>query len=176
MEHLLRIKNVGTTSTHFLAILPNGEYICDCCMGINLGVPCRHYFQVLLKMLTLQFHIGLVRPRYVKLLDSTNTGLTVNLVAFRWYQNLDLDPSTIQPTPLENIQQQKHQGEIDFMKPVTVPMSNPLDTPRMEARTTDTLPARTVFHQTQAAVRSLTNHIQTQGEMDDLLEKISDLW
>jgi hypothetical protein len=46
----------------------------------------------------------------------------------------------------------------------------------MEARTTDTLPARTVFHQTQAAVRSLTNHIQTQGEMDDLLEKISDLW
>jgi hypothetical protein len=65
VEHLLRIKHVGTISTHFLAILPNGEYICDCCMGINLGVPCRHYFQVLLKMPTLQFHIGLVRPRYV---------------------------------------------------------------------------------------------------------------
>ncbi|KAF8231052.1 hypothetical protein L208DRAFT_1157530, partial [Tricholoma matsutake] len=60
VEYLLCIKHVGTTSTHFLAILPNGEYICDCCMGINLGVPCHHYFQVLLKMPTLQFHIGLV--------------------------------------------------------------------------------------------------------------------
>lgn len=53
-------------------------------------------------------------------------------------------------------------------------MSNPLDVPRVEARATDTLPARTVFHQTQAAVRGLTNHIQTQGEMDDLLEKIAE--
>ena len=55
----------------------------------------------------------------------------------------------------------------DFMKPVTILMSNPLDAPRVEARATDTLPARNVFHQTQAAVRGLTNHIQTQGEMDE---------
>ncbi|KAF8231062.1 hypothetical protein L208DRAFT_1279028 [Tricholoma matsutake] len=54
-------------------------------------------------------------------------------------------------------------------------MSNPLDVPHVEAHVTDTLPARTVFHQTQAAVHSLTNHIQTQGEMDDLLEKIAEL-
>ena len=101
-----------------------------------------------------------------------------HLVAARWYQNLDLDPSTIQPTPLENIQQQQHREDIDFMKPVTIPMSNPLDVPHVEARATDTLPARTVFNQTQAAVRGLTNHmihIQTQGEMDDLLEKIAEL-
>ena len=46
------------------------------------------------------------------------------------------------------------------MKPVTTvttPMSNPLDAPRVEARATDTLPARNVFHQTQAAVRGLTD-------------------
>lgn len=55
-------------------------------------------------------------------------------------------------------------------------MSNPLDVPHVEAHMTDTLPARAVFHQTQAAVHSLTNHIQTQGEMDDLLEKIAELW
>ena len=56
-----------------------------------------------------------------------------------------------------NIQQQpKHREDIDFMKPVTVPMSNPLDAPRVEARATDTLPAHNVFHQTQAAVRGLT--------------------
>jgi len=63
----------------------------------------------------------------------------------------------------------------DFMKPVTIPMSNPLDAPRMEARATDTLPARTVSHQIQAVVHGLTNHIQTQGEMDDLLEKMAEL-
>ena len=75
-----------------------------------------------------------------------------------------------------NIQQQpKHREDIDFMKPVTVPMSNPLDAPRVEARATDTLPAHNVFHQTQAAVCGLTNHIQTQGEMDDLLKKIAEL-
>jgi hypothetical protein len=44
--------------------------------------------------------------------------------------------------------------------------SNPLDAPRVEARATDTL---------QAAVRGLINHIQTQGEMDDLLEKFAEL-
>ena len=41
------------------------------------------------------------------------------------------------------------------MKPVTILMLNPLDAPHIlvEARTVDTLLARTVFHQTRATIR-----------------------
>lgn len=39
--HLLRILHLGTNATHYLAILPDNRYVCDCCMGINLGIPCR---------------------------------------------------------------------------------------------------------------------------------------
>jgi hypothetical protein len=61
--HLLKVMNHGTHATHFLAMLPENLYACDCCMGMNLGIPCRHYFQVLTRMPTLSFHIGLVRAR-----------------------------------------------------------------------------------------------------------------
>lgn len=55
---------MGMTVTHYLVLLRDRTYICDCCMGLNLGVSCRHYFQVLLKMPSLRFHIGLIRPRW----------------------------------------------------------------------------------------------------------------
>ncbi|KAG2740233.1 hypothetical protein P692DRAFT_20753620, partial [Suillus brevipes Sb2] len=60
IQHLLKIVNRGTKTTHFLAILQNDSYLCDCCMGMNLGIPCRHYFQALTRMPALSFHIGLV--------------------------------------------------------------------------------------------------------------------
>lgn len=64
--YLLRITHLGTSATHYLAVLPDNRYVCDCCMGMNLGIPCRHYFQALtvVKAKGLQFHIGLVRARY----------------------------------------------------------------------------------------------------------------
>lgn len=63
VRHLLCIKRMGTNTKHYLAVLPDGCYVCDCCMGLNLGLPCRHFFQVMLKMDSLRFHIGLVRAR-----------------------------------------------------------------------------------------------------------------
>ena len=63
VQHLLRVTRIGTSVVHYVAILPDSQYVCDCCMGLNLGIPCRHYFQVLLKMPNLLFHIGLVRAR-----------------------------------------------------------------------------------------------------------------
>ena len=68
VQHLLKIVHLSghsTVSTHFLALLPNGWYVCDFCMGLNLGIPCRHYFQALTTVKNLQFYIGLVRPRSV---------------------------------------------------------------------------------------------------------------
>ncbi|KIJ91596.1 hypothetical protein K443DRAFT_114811 [Laccaria amethystina LaAM-08-1] len=63
VRHLLCVKRMGTNTKHYLAVLSDGCYVCDCCMGLNLGLPCRHFFQVMLKMESLQFHIGLVRAR-----------------------------------------------------------------------------------------------------------------
>ncbi|KAG0693356.1 hypothetical protein DFH29DRAFT_1039704 [Suillus ampliporus] len=43
--HLLKIINLGTHATHFLAILPDNLYACDCCMALS-------------------FHVGLIRARW----------------------------------------------------------------------------------------------------------------
>ncbi|KAF8060906.1 hypothetical protein FPV67DRAFT_1423234, partial [Lyophyllum atratum] len=65
VKHLLRVTHIGTSTVHYVAILVDGLYICDCCMGLNLGIPCHHFFQILLKVPSMQFHIGLVRARCV---------------------------------------------------------------------------------------------------------------
>lgn len=62
--HLLRISHRPSGTSHYLAILDDHRYICDCCMGLYLGVPCRHYFRALTEVKTLTFHISLIRPRY----------------------------------------------------------------------------------------------------------------
>ncbi|KAJ6538936.1 hypothetical protein B0H10DRAFT_1971266 [Mycena sp. CBHHK59/15] len=49
---------------HIIAILPDGRYVCDCCMGLNLGLVCRHYFTAWLKMPGLPFHISLIQARW----------------------------------------------------------------------------------------------------------------
>lgn len=32
----------SSSSLHLVVLLVDGRYLCDCCMGENLGVPCRH--------------------------------------------------------------------------------------------------------------------------------------
>jgi hypothetical protein len=63
IQHLLRITHLGHGTTHILAILPDNQYVCDCCMGMNIGIPCRHYFQALSVVTNLHFIIGVVRAR-----------------------------------------------------------------------------------------------------------------
>ncbi|KAF8805822.1 hypothetical protein BYT27DRAFT_7032784, partial [Phlegmacium glaucopus] len=53
-------KGLGTT--HILSLLPNDQYVCDCCMGMNLGIPCWHYFQALSVVRNLHFILGVIRP------------------------------------------------------------------------------------------------------------------
>lgn len=65
VKQLLKITHIGTSATpHCLAILDDGNYLCDCCMGTNLGIPCHHYFVALSSVKNLKFHLGLIRPRY----------------------------------------------------------------------------------------------------------------
>jgi hypothetical protein len=56
---------MGTKALHMVTILNDENYICDCCMGLNLGLPCHHYFQVLNVMNTLKFNLGVIRQQYV---------------------------------------------------------------------------------------------------------------
>lgn len=65
VTHLLKIKHLGTGAVHILALLSDGRYICDCLMGINLGIPCRHFFRALIDAKSLQFHIGMIRARFI---------------------------------------------------------------------------------------------------------------
>jgi hypothetical protein len=63
VRHLLKITHMAGTTHHYLAILKDGRYVCDCCMGTNLGLPCRHYFRALADVTDFRFHIGVIRPR-----------------------------------------------------------------------------------------------------------------
>ncbi|KAJ6560632.1 hypothetical protein DFH09DRAFT_1083506 [Mycena vulgaris] len=51
-------------SVHQLAVLPDGRYICNCCMPLNLGIPCQHYFHAWIDVQGLPFHISLIQPRW----------------------------------------------------------------------------------------------------------------
>jgi hypothetical protein len=63
IKHLVEVTHIGTNALHIVALLPDGSYVCDCCMGMNLGLPCRHYFQVLSAIKTLKFNLGVIRAR-----------------------------------------------------------------------------------------------------------------
>jgi len=67
ITHLLRVTHLSpeTPSTHTIALLEHGLYVCDCCMGANLGIPCRHFFNAMTNIRSLPFHIGLIRTRCV---------------------------------------------------------------------------------------------------------------
>ncbi|KAF8170015.1 hypothetical protein K438DRAFT_1614411, partial [Mycena galopus ATCC 62051] len=67
VRHLLMVKHESTGVVHYVAVLPDGRYVCDCCMPSNLGIPCRHYFRIWIDVQNMPFHISLIRPRCVRL-------------------------------------------------------------------------------------------------------------
>jgi hypothetical protein len=59
------VKHYATTACHYLVLLDNGHPVCDCMMGTNLGIPCRHFYAVLrMSRSQAQFHLGLLNRRY----------------------------------------------------------------------------------------------------------------
>ncbi len=63
VKYLFQIEPIATNATHILPVLTDGRYICDCCMVMNLGVPCRHFWCTMTHVQSLGFHIGMVRRR-----------------------------------------------------------------------------------------------------------------
>jgi hypothetical protein len=176
IQHLLKIVNRGTKTTHFLAILPNDMYLCDCCMGMNLGIPCRHYFQVLTRMPTLSFHIGLVRARCVV---RQHTGCPVtNEFSFRWYQDPNLNIQTVAAVSLENIPRNSALPSMSLTVSSSH-ISNPLNSSSAQLRNavppTQTIGACEVYHETHAALKPLINGVQTKEELDELLQDLDEL-
>src|ERR1700730_13759145 len=71
---LFQIQHYASQSTHYLALVSaddsseSGQVnhpVCDCMMGVNLGIPCRHYYAVLRCRSSVQFHLGLFNQRLV---------------------------------------------------------------------------------------------------------------
>ncbi|KAJ7925700.1 hypothetical protein B0H13DRAFT_1600266 [Mycena leptocephala] len=60
VKHLIRITH---RAVHYLALLRDGRYLCDCCMDQNLGPVCRHYFLAWVTIQDLPFHISFIRSR-----------------------------------------------------------------------------------------------------------------
>jgi hypothetical protein len=40
---VFHVMHYATNASHYVAILDTGHPICDCMMGTNLGLPCRHF-------------------------------------------------------------------------------------------------------------------------------------
>lgn len=175
IQHLLKIVNRGTKTTHFLAILQNDSYLCDCCMGMNLGIPCRHYFQALTRMPALSFHIGLVRARCV--VEQRSLCLSEKLPC-RWYQDHNLDIQTMSSVSLENVPRNSSTLQSASLAISSSHISNPLDsssTQRGAVPPTQTIGAREVYHETHAALKPLINGIHTKEDLDELLQDLDEL-
>ncbi len=69
---LFKIAYYTSESIHFIAVLDTEHTSYDCMMGINLGIPCHHYYALLCySQLTREqgssavvFHLGLFNQRY----------------------------------------------------------------------------------------------------------------
>ncbi|KAJ7306950.1 hypothetical protein DFH08DRAFT_918535 [Mycena albidolilacea] len=151
VRRLLLVKHESTGASHYIA------YICDCCMPSNLGIPCRHFFRAWIDVQNLPFHISLIRPR--------------------WYQ----DPgAAVESVPA--VCRMRELVPQEFRLPTrtirSAFASNPLDSTSHETTPppqTQTVPARDVFHNVQAAIRPLIAGIQTREQVADLLDSLGKL-
>ncbi|KAF8578795.1 hypothetical protein K439DRAFT_1621045 [Ramaria rubella] len=155
IQHLLRIIHLGTSTAHTLAILDSGSYVCDCTMGTNLGINCRHYYCVLTRVSGMLFHIASIRRR--------------------WWQDPNTDPTSIPPVTLTHTVPEQRLGLCSH--PIHVSQfSNPLEHGRAGptlSPATQTVNSWTVIHEANAAVKSLAHSIQTQEQLDQLMTQLN---
>ncbi|KAG2017269.1 hypothetical protein CC2G_015301 [Coprinopsis cinerea AmutBmut pab1-1] len=160
-SHILKVSHMATRSYHYLAILPDNRYMCDCCMGVNLGVPCRHYLKAWTVVHGLGFHMGLVRAR--------------------WFKNANLDVSALPTLIFDHAAGTRE--ELPESKALPIPsalLSNPLER-RTVAQIasppppTQTVGARAVNHEAHALLRPILAHVQTQEQLDDVLNDLRNL-
>ncbi|KIJ40588.1 hypothetical protein M422DRAFT_60564 [Sphaerobolus stellatus SS14] len=59
IQEVFHVVHMSSGTSHMLAVLDQeyGAYICDCCMGCNLGILCRHFFAVWVNVQDTVFHL-----------------------------------------------------------------------------------------------------------------------
>ncbi|TEB18462.1 hypothetical protein FA13DRAFT_1803470 [Coprinellus micaceus] len=108
-----------------------------------------------------------------------------DVLANSWLQNPNIDLSQIPPVavneganrllPLPPHPSSSSTTSNTHPKQRMADTANPLQPPmptQPAPPPTQTLPAREIFHETQAAIRPLVNAVRTQEELDDLLDTI----
>ncbi|KAF9035138.1 hypothetical protein BJ165DRAFT_1355927, partial [Panaeolus papilionaceus] len=156
VRNLYWVQCISTTTFHILVILENGNYVCNCCMDSNAGIPCWHFFQVMLKVHMVKFKIGFIHPR--------------------WYKDNTIDPDTIHPVQLEHPLHAPEQRAQTSIVKVATSTSNPLEVrSQLSKSDTQTLDARTVYHEIQGPLKSTMSGIQTKADLDLLKEKLDDI-
>ncbi|KAJ7257999.1 hypothetical protein C8J57DRAFT_1074030 [Mycena rebaudengoi] len=63
VRQLIRVIHRATGCAHYVALLRDGRYVCDCCMERNLGLVCRHFFSGWVNIRDLEFHLSFIRAR-----------------------------------------------------------------------------------------------------------------
>ncbi|KAH6874625.1 hypothetical protein BKA70DRAFT_1480019 [Coprinopsis sp. MPI-PUGE-AT-0042] len=148
VEQLYNVKRgVGeATVEHVVAALRGGSYVCDCMMGVNLGIPCRHFYAILRR--------------------NQNMALSLGHFRRRWYKDQKLDLSHVGAAKASELEPPRLIGNTVQ----TVPLPNPLEDIHTNTAPppTQTLPSREALYEAQAALRPIVNTIQTQEDMNDL--------
>ncbi|KAJ3508004.1 hypothetical protein NMY22_g16753 [Coprinellus aureogranulatus] len=126
VEQLVKVirDSQGSRVFHVVALLTNGGYVCDCAMGLSMGIPCRHFFAVLKK--------------------SANLKLRLDIIAKRWYKDPNLNVTSVHPVSASESAPAIHRPPVTTTP--TTSFANPLHPSRLSAEppSTRTLPAREV--------------------------------
>lgn len=98
----------------------------------------------------------------------------------RWYQNKNLDITNVPLVPAREAQIRRLDIEIPIIQRTKPIPPNPLASRQSPIHDpapapTQTIPARMVFHEANAALAPLTNGIQTQEQLCDLIEDLHEL-
>ncbi|KAF7349836.1 hypothetical protein MVEN_01284100 [Mycena venus] len=160
--HVLKIVHMHTQATHILVLLPDGRYMCDCCMGTNLGVVCRHYLVAWLRIPGLPFHLSLIRARWfidpsvdVQQIEAVTFTAGVSNHAIR-FSAMSLPLSSIS-NPVSSIPSRAPRNSNGGVTPPPL---------------TRTIPQRQVYAALQADFRAMVNGIQTQEQLDETRARI----
>ena len=102
---------------------------------------------------------------------------------YSWLQDKNLDISTVPAVVAREAEFRRPEADLPAARQMPSVVSNPLEPPRpamptssaAEPLPTQTIPARTVFHEANAALAPLINRIQTQEQLTELLDELQEL-
>jgi hypothetical protein len=161
LRGLYKVSRYGSAALHYVSMLESGHLVCDCMMGTNLGVPCRHIFAILV-MTDATFHISMYNHRSDSFLSCHRVSMLTVLRA-RWL----LDPRT-DLTAIPGINNGK-------ATPVSRELSKPMgslhppiagDGHETPPPCTRTLDPKVIHHQAMSKLKVVLSHVHTVADLD----------